>query len=100
MSHMLHALTPALGSRWVWEVDEPAARCIIEVTGVKWNGEEWFVKARSLLPNPAFTTPATPDEVWNSLDRFREACQQVGNPRRLWIARTGIPGTQRVWQRG
>lgn len=66
------AETPSLGSRWLWEIDSPDARCLVEVTEVSWNGEEWFIKTR-VPAGPG--SPAV--ECWNDLDRFREATTPV-----------------------
>jgi hypothetical protein len=46
------------------------------VTEVKWNGEEWWVKTRTLLPN--LTYPLSGSECWNDLSRFAEAAIPVG----------------------
>ena len=71
------APTPPAGSRWVWEIDKPHARELIEVIEAQWNGEEWWVRTRTLLPN--LTYPPSGDEHWNDLSRFAEAVTPVGN---------------------
>lgn len=66
---------PKVGSRWVWEIDSPESRELIEVTNVFWNGEEWWVKTKSLLWPPL--TIKIKDEYLNDLSRFWEACVPV-----------------------
>ena len=67
---------PKIGSRWVWEIDQPHARELLEVVEVKWNGEEWWVGTESLLRNDTY--PPTGREIeWNDLSRFWEACLPV-----------------------
>lgn len=75
-SYDRNAPVPKVGSRWVWEIDLPHAREIIEVTEVRWNGEEWFVGAKALLPNPTYPSHGDPVK-WNDLGRFYEACLPV-----------------------
>jgi hypothetical protein len=71
------ALTPSPGTIWVWEIDEPHARELIEVVEVHWNGEGWWVATKTLLRNPTY--PPTGREVeWNDLGRFWEAVTAVG----------------------
>jgi hypothetical protein len=67
---------PAIGSRWVWEIDRPQARCLIEVVEVKWNGEEWWVATRSLLADLVY--PGGGGLHWNDVGRFHEAVTGVG----------------------
>jgi hypothetical protein len=52
----------------------PHARSIVEVTEVQWNGEEWWVETKTLLPNLTFPTDT---DRWNDLGRFWEACRPV-----------------------
>jgi hypothetical protein len=82
------ARTPAVGSRWVWEIDSFAARALIEVTEVIWNGEEWWVRTRSLLAHGLpFTHGACRGGTdLNDLSRFCEAATPVG---------AALPGTWR-----
>jgi hypothetical protein len=71
-----NAILPKLGTRWVWELDEPHARTVVEVAEVKWNGEEWWVGTKTLLPN--LTYPPSGREIeWNDVSRFFEACLPV-----------------------
>ncbi len=86
---------PAIGTRWVWELGIPTSCEIIEVIAVKWNGEEWWIRTRSLLPNRSFPYPK--DKLWNSLDRFKEACQQIGTERGKWESRIVDRGVERTW---
>ena len=67
---------PKIGSRWVWEIEQPAARTLIEVAEVKWNGEEWWVGTRALIENPTYK-PTNREIEWNDLGRFWEACVPV-----------------------
>lgn len=74
-----NAYLPKLGSMWVWEIEKPNARALIEVVEVKWNGEEWWVATRTLLGRGAFTSwPDLPSLDWNDLTRFWESTQPVG----------------------
>lgn len=67
---------PLIGSRWIWEIDNPDARALVEVVSCTWNGEEWWVETRTLMHNKNF--PPNEDEtIWNDLDRFWEACKPV-----------------------
>lgn len=73
------ALLPKVGTRWVWEIDDPGARELIEVTEVNWNGEEWWVKTKSLLVGD--TIPRSlggRSEFLNDIGRFWEAVTPVG----------------------
>lgn len=92
-----NAPLPTIGSRWAWEIDEPNAREITEVTAVKWNGEAWWVETKTLLPNPAF--PSDRDKHWNEIGRFWEAVTIIGGGitgasvvRRPNLARHGVEG--------
>jgi hypothetical protein len=69
------APVPKAGTTWVWEPREPHARAIVEVTQAKWNGEEWWVETKTLLPNLTF--PSDTNLNWNDLGRFWEACRPV-----------------------
>lgn len=79
---------PAVGSRWVWEPRKEHARENLEVVEVKWNGEEWWVKTRSLptqakpvmgLLGPIYVSrqQRAGDEHWNDLSRFWEAVRPL-----------------------
>jgi hypothetical protein len=86
---------PRVGTRWVWEIDSPEARCLIEVTNVLWNGEEWWVRTLALIPD---SYPTTKTEFFNDVGRFWEACLPVGDAadtvlRRPDIAVEGSPGS-------
>jgi len=75
------AKLPTIGSRWVWEIDSPGARSLIEVIEVIWNGEEWWIRTNALIPN-RFPSPGV---CLNDLSRFHEACTPVGGSRKgLW----------------
>jgi len=74
-SYSPNAVRPKVGTRWVWEIDIPSARDLIEVTQVKWNGEEWWVESKTLLPPHQHRFPS--DRCWNELGRFWEACLPV-----------------------
>lgn len=79
-SYEPNAWRPKLGTRWVWEIDQPHARALVEVAEVTWNGEEWWVRTRTLLPkpNPLEIMPGgfEPTHL-NDLSRFWEACTPV-----------------------
>jgi hypothetical protein len=86
------AKTPKVGSRWVWEIDLPHAVALVEVTEVKWNGEEWWVWSKPLLivggSEAAERLPAVP----NDLSRFMEAVTPVGGTTHsLLEERSAIP---------
>lgn len=86
------ARTPAPGSRWVWEIDKPHARALIEVIETWWNGEEWWVHTRTLLPNLTYplTHSPTADDHWNDLSRFCEAVTPVGAALpKTWLQSSG-----------
>jgi len=67
------AYLPKRETRWVWEVDAPHARALIEVVDVFWNGLKWWVETRSLLPEAGGHT----DPVLNELGRFWQAATPV-----------------------
>jgi hypothetical protein len=72
---------PKVGSRWIWMVDSPHARTLVEVDDVRWNGEEWWVYLRRLATNVPISELVHLDETGvypNELDRFWEACTPVG----------------------
>ncbi len=76
-----NAPLPGLDSIWVWELDSPHARALIQVTEVFWNGEEWWTRMRTLLPRVE-RMPGEPEETnLNELDRFWEACTPVRQTR-------------------
>jgi hypothetical protein len=76
-SYDANAPVPKDGSRWVWEADTPHARALIEVVESVWNGEEWFVRTRTLLPRVT-VFPGDEEKVYvNDLGRFWEACIPV-----------------------
>lgn len=65
----LAGLVPNVGSVWIWEPCS-SAREVVQVTGTKWNGEEWWVASvkQDVLGN------AIGKESWNELGRWMEAC--------------------------
>lgn len=67
---------PKIGTRWVWEIDSPSARSLIEVTEVEWNGEEWWVRTKAILPD--VYPSRSVGEALNDLGRFWEAVTPVG----------------------
>ena len=78
------APTPAIGSRWIWEPGKPYARENIMVTDVKWNGEEWWVRAKVAYRTTPWGTKygVVPGEsYWNDLSRFWEAVTPVAAQR-------------------
>src|SRR5690349_17720254 len=79
-SYEPNARVPKIGSRWVWEIDKPHARELIEVTKVIWDGEEWWVQTKSLLGHGRCGLPSLdPADPLNDLSRFWEAAEPVGN---------------------
>lgn len=79
-SYEATALHPKVGTVWVWEVSKPAARCLVQVTDVKWNGEEWWVECEQLTADgwrPAGVPTFDKRRHWNDLSRFMEACLPV-----------------------
>lgn len=80
------ATIPRVGSRWVWEIDLPSARSLVEVIEVLWNGEEWFVRVKALLPDEPYR-----DARWVDVGRFWEAVTLVGGK---------LTGRTDLWQRG
>ena len=75
-SYDRNARRPKVGSMWVWEPSIHSARALIEVVEVKWNGEGWWVKTKTLLPSTFYNFDEN-KEIWNSLSRFFEACVPV-----------------------
>ena len=71
MSYDRNALRPLAGTLWAWEPQAEHAACLIKVTGVRWNGEEWHVGAQVM------GTGVSGGVWWNDLDRFWEACHYV-----------------------
>lgn len=70
---------PKVGSRWVWEIDQPHARTLVEVTEVVWNGEEWWVTTVDLPTETLIgETPRPGRESWNDVGRFWEAVTPIG----------------------
>jgi hypothetical protein len=45
--------TPKIASKWIWRIDSPHARTLVEVVDVRHNGEEWWVYLRKLLTDVA-----------------------------------------------
>lgn len=75
MSYDREAVRPLAGTRWAWEPGSPHAAALIEVTGVRWNGEEWWVTARVLAGSD--TAGKAGAEYGNDLSRFWEASHRV-----------------------
>ena len=77
------APTPAINSRWIWELGKPIAEETITVTNVEWNGEEWWVETvADPRPRRGFVIgnlypPARQRPYWNDLSRFWEAVSTV-----------------------
>lgn len=79
-----------IGDRFIWEPFKPHARCEIEVTGITFNGDEYWIACKgggSVCYNPD--------------DRFREACHriepessQVGQQSSVTIAATSSGAQQ------
>lgn len=76
MSYDRNALRPLPGTLWAWEPRAEHARALVEVTSVRWNGEEWFVGTKALLARDTFGAVGD-GEICNDLDRFWEACHYV-----------------------
>ena len=81
------ARLPKPGTRWVWEIDKPWARELIEVAGSFWNGEEWWVKTIRL--GETHLPAGERREDLNDLSRCWEAVTPVGGPltARCWEQR-------------
>lgn len=78
-SYSKTARIPRVGSRWVWEIDNPGACELIEVVEVKWNGEEWWVKTERLHESKqTLAALGGARGYWNDLGRFTEAVTKVG----------------------
>jgi hypothetical protein len=92
------AVRPVVGTVWAWEPEAAHAAALIRVTGVRWNGEEWYVGTEALGGGrPAKTSGAT---LWNDLSRFWEACHAVaaepGPGGRRGLVRRGAPRPDEV----
>lgn len=74
-SHDRQAARPVAGTLWAWEPGKPHAAALIKVTEVRWNGEEWWVRARILAGS--VTAGLAGREYLNDLSRFWEACHYV-----------------------
>ena len=75
MSYDRNSLRPLPGTLWAWEPRAEHAACLIKVTGVRWNGEEWYVGAEVIAGTAG--TEVSGNVWWNDLDRFWEACHYV-----------------------
>lgn len=84
------AQVPQVGSVWVWELDDPLARCLIRVVEVRWNGEEWWIRTDALLPAPYQGTRL----CYNDAGRFDEACTPVGTAE--WTTHQVVDGIEFV----
>lgn len=56
-------IRPLVGTRWVWGTD------VIVVSGVFWNGEEWWVETR-FAKHENWPDSLAPDRHWNDVDNF------------------------------
>jgi len=92
VSYDRNALRPLPGTLWAWEPRSEHSRALIEVTSVRWNGEEWFVGVRALLASTAFRVLAR-GVIWNDLERFWEACHYIASEPGpgSGLARSGAP---------
>lgn len=65
------------GVRWVWEPNNFFARQLVEITRVRWSGEEVWVETRGILG---------PDcgRHWNTLSRFLESSVPESAYRKFW----------------
>jgi hypothetical protein len=61
---------PKPGTRWIWEPAGGRAWSVIEVVRSWWNGEEWWVETRTLVPDDY---PRGRGIHWNEVGRFWEA---------------------------
>lgn len=82
-SYEPRAPTPAVGSTWIWEPNEPLARQAFTVTEVKWNGKEWWVRTRS---NGEYG-----GAFWSDLSRFWEAAWPSPDPNEVQV------GQEIIW---
>ena len=83
-SYDREAPRPITGTLWAWEPNAPHAACLIKVTDVRWNGEEWHVGAQVIAGAPG--TEVSGSTWWNDLSRFWEACHHVGPRPGPWNA--------------
>jgi hypothetical protein len=76
-SYNPNAPLPKPGTRWIWEINNPNARALVQVEEVTWNGEEWWVTTSTLLPRTESSPPGAESLAYNDLSRFWEACIPV-----------------------
>jgi hypothetical protein len=77
-THSPTAARPEPGTLWAWEPHSLTAAALIEVTQLRWNGEEWWVEARVIAGKAAeFAGVKVGSLYWNELSRFWEACYRV-----------------------
>ena len=65
------AVRPVVGSRWAWGTD------LLTVTGVLWNGEEWWIETQhaALVDLPVSLCPVK--RQWNDVSLFWENAHRV-----------------------
>jgi hypothetical protein len=73
-SYDKNAPLPRIGTKWIWEIDSDEARSLMEVTAIKWNGEEWWIQTQQILAD-RFSEIGTRN--WNDVGRFWEAVTVV-----------------------
>lgn len=76
------AKLPKAGTRWIWEIDKPHARELLEVVDVFWNGEQWWVRTKRLGARiRVLGFDREPEGGYlNELGRFWQAVTPVGGP--------------------
>jgi hypothetical protein len=90
-SYDREATRPLAGTLWVWEPEKPHAVALIRVTGVRWNGEEWFVQTTTIAAAGAYPGDVVGAVNWNDLGRFWEAAHRVSRR----ATASGTPGVTR-----
>lgn len=80
-SYDKQAPLPGIGSIWVWELDTPHTRELIQVVEVFWNGEEWWTRTRALLPRREGLPGEAEPTFLNDVGRFWEAVTPVRQTR-------------------
>lgn len=77
-THVETGARPEPGTLWVWEPRSLTAAALIEVTQLKWDGEQWHVEARVLAAKASqFAGQVVGETYWNELSRFWQVCYRV-----------------------
>lgn len=65
-----------VGEQFIWGFDNLKARERCVLIEARWNGEEWWVKSRSLDRRDR-ERPNEWLETWNEADNFRHSCMRM-----------------------